>query len=59
MFPKPPAAASPCPSAADINAQIRALCAGRVVWTVAARAELARLTGEWREAVAREQGMAA
>lgn len=47
------------PTAAAINRQIRALCDGRAVWTDAARAELARLTGEWRDAVAREAELAA
>jgi hypothetical protein len=52
MSPIEPAPASVRPSAADINTQIRALCAGRVVWTAEARRELARLTAEWRDAVA-------
>lgn len=48
-----------CPSAADINAQIRALSVGRAVWTDAARAEWAALTAEWQAAVEREQELAA
>jgi hypothetical protein len=59
MSPIEPGEAPARPSAADINAQIRALCAGRVVWTAEARRELARLTAEWRDAVAREQLAAA
>jgi hypothetical protein len=56
---QPPADALARPSAAEINAQIRALCVGRAVWTEAARTEWARLTTEWREAAARETALAA
>jgi hypothetical protein len=40
--------------AADLNAEIRGLCAGRLVRSAEALAELARLRGEWAAAVARE-----
>jgi hypothetical protein len=52
------APASPRPSAV-LNAEIRGLCAGRLVWSAEALAELARLRGEWRAAVERETGLAA
>lgn len=59
MSPSDPPGAPVCPSAAEINAQLRAHAAGRVVWTAEARAELWRLTAEWRAAVEREQVLAA
>jgi hypothetical protein len=59
-MPTPPLAADAArPSAADVNAQIRRLSAGRTVWTREALAELARLQAAWREAVAREAALAA
>lgn len=59
MIPEPSPVDAVRPSAADINAKIRRLSAGRAVWTEAARAELARLTAEWQAATAREQETAA
>jgi hypothetical protein len=55
MSPIEPAQVPARPSAAEINQQIRRLSDGRAVWTASALEELARLTGEWRVAVAREQ----
>jgi hypothetical protein len=52
------APASPRPSAV-LNAEIRGLCAGRLVWSAEALAELARLRGEWAAAVARGTELAA
>lgn len=59
MIPESSASDAPRPSAAAINAQIRRLSEGRAVWTRAALAELALLRAAWREAVAREQELAA
>jgi hypothetical protein len=44
---------------AVLNAEIRGLCAGRLVWSPEALRELARLRGEWRAAVERETSLAA
>lgn len=49
------APASPRPSAV-VNAEIRGLCAGRLVWSAEALAVLADLRAEWRAAVEREAG---
>lgn len=51
-------AVEPRPSAV-VNADIRRLCEVTGVWTREDLAELARLTGEWRAAVAREAELAA
>ncbi|WP_284419394.1 hypothetical protein [Streptomyces albus] len=48
-----------CMSAAEANAAIRRLVAGRTVWTPEALAELDRLRAVWRAAVARELTQAA
>ncbi|MFL0393605.1 hypothetical protein ACH0CM_12850 [Streptomyces albus] len=48
-----------CVSAAEANAAIRRLVAGRTVWTSEALAELDRLRAVWRAAVARELTRAA
>jgi hypothetical protein len=45
---------SPRPSAV-LNVEIRGLCAGRLVWSPEALAELARLRGEWAAAVEAEE----
>jgi hypothetical protein len=50
-----PAVDTARPDAAVLNKQIRALCAGRVVWSAEALAELGRLRGEWQAAVAAEE----
>lgn len=47
------------PSAAEINAQLRAYAAGRVVWTEHARAEWRRLTAEWTAAADQQMAGAA
>lgn len=54
--PTPPGAAR---SAAAVNAEIRALCAGRTAWSREDLAELARLRAEWQAAVERETELAA
>lgn len=46
----PPPDGTARPTAAQINEQIRALSAGKAVWTDAARAEWVRLTQEWNSA---------
>lgn len=48
-----PVLAAARPSAL-VNAEIRALCAGRLVWSAEALAVLADLRGEWRAAVEAE-----
>jgi hypothetical protein len=60
-MPTTPAADGTVRSAAEINSAIRAMCAGRVVWSREALAELTRLREEWQQAVARERelGLAA
>jgi hypothetical protein len=58
-MPTSTAAPAPARPAADLNAEIRGLCAGRLVWSAEALAELAQLRGEWARAVARETGLAA
>jgi hypothetical protein len=58
-MPQQPIAPAPARPAADLNAEIRGLCAGRLVWSQEALAELARLRGEWAAAVEREAGLAA
>jgi hypothetical protein len=41
-----------------VNAEIRALCAGRLVWSAEALAVLADLRAEWRAAVEAERELA-
>jgi hypothetical protein len=55
----PPDADESCLSAAEINAQIRVLTAGRSTWSRAELRELARLQAAWRQASAREAALAA
>lgn len=55
MSPVPESAATPVP-AAVLNARIRALCAGRVVWSAVELRELARLRRQWLAAVRAERG---
>jgi hypothetical protein len=50
-----PAVDTARPDAAVLNERIRVLCAGRVVWSAEALAELGRLRGEWQAAVAAEK----
>lgn len=45
---------APVRPSAVINREIRALCAGRLVWSAEALAVLAGLRGEWRAAVEAE-----
>jgi hypothetical protein len=42
-----------------VNREIRALCAGRLVWSAEALAVLADLRAEWRAAVEAERGLSA
>lgn len=58
-MPAQPDADERCPSAADINAAIRVLTAGRSTWSRDELRELARLQAAWRAAVAREAALAA
>lgn len=57
-MPTTPPALAPVRPSAVVNAEIRALCAGRLVWSAGALAVLADLRAEWRAAVEREDGTA-
>lgn len=50
---------APARPSAVINAEIRALCAGRLVWSAEALAVLANLQAEWRAAVEAEAAVEA
>lgn len=48
-----------CLCAAELNRRIRVMCAGRLVWSREALAELARLQGAYLDAVRVEQAVRA